>query len=85
MMNNKIGIVKKLTAGMLAAGMILTGIVVPSQQVDAEGTVTIKDTVIYDDSYNIKDYWEGIRLIGEKPKSDCGSKQIVIYQGESQQ
>ena len=58
MMNNKIGIVKKLTAGMLAAGMILTGIVVPSQQVDAEGTVTIKDTVIYDDSYNIKDYWD---------------------------
>lgn len=52
-------LMKKLTAGVLALGMIVTGIVVYPKQADA---AVVADEVIYirsdeEQTYNIKDYW----------------------------
>lgn len=49
--------VKKLTAGVLAVGIVITGIVVNPKQADA---AVVEDKVIYvhdNENYNINDYW----------------------------
>ena len=49
--------VKKIFAGFLAAGMVVTGIILVPKQADAEASVMLKSTVIYDETYKISDYW----------------------------
>ena len=58
-MNKKqvMGIVKKLTAGVLAVGMIVAGMIAYPKQADA---AVVEDKVIYvqdDTNYNINNYW----------------------------
>ena len=46
---------KKLTASVLAIGVVVTGIVVAPEQVDA---AIVADEVIYEEGYDIKEYWD---------------------------
>ena len=48
---------KRMTAGVLAVGMIATGIAVYPEQADATETVDLTGKVIYDETYQIGDYW----------------------------
>ena len=50
-------LVKKLTAGMLAIGMLVAGIVVAPKRADAVDTVDLTDKVVYDETYQIGTYW----------------------------
>lgn len=56
-MKNVINHAHKTTAMLLAIGMLLTGIAVNPKQAEAEENAIIPNTVIYDESYNITDYW----------------------------
>lgn len=58
---NLLSFVKKLTAGVLATGMISAGILVVPKQADA---AIVEDKVIYEEGYDIKTYWNA-----ENPKA----------------
>lgn len=47
--------VKKLTAGVLATGMVVAGILVIPRQADA---AVVADEVIYEEGYDIKKFWD---------------------------
>lgn len=50
-------LVKIVTASVLTVGMIVTGIAVYPEQAEATETVDLTDKVIYDENYEIEDYW----------------------------
>ena len=50
-----LSLVKKMTAGVLAIGMILTGLVICPKQTEA--AVEVPDAVIYEEGYDITEYW----------------------------
>ena len=58
---NLLCFVKKLTAGVMATGMIVAGILVIPKQADA---AVVEDKVIYEEGYDIKIYWDA-----ENPKA----------------
>lgn len=57
-MKNVINHAHKMTAMLLAIGMLVTGIAVDPKQVEAEENAIIPNVVIYDESYSITDYWD---------------------------
>lgn len=54
---NVMSFVKKLTAGVLAVGMVVVGVAVAPKQAEAEGTITIPDKVDYVRYDNAQTYW----------------------------
>lgn len=58
---NLLCVVKNMTAGVLATGLIVAGILVLPKQADA---AVVEDKVIYEEGYDIKKYWDA-----ENPKA----------------
>lgn len=59
----KFSLVKRITAGLLAVGMVVTGLAIVPKQADA----AVEDKLVYSTQYDIATFWENNKTAPVKP------------------